>query len=209
MSKSSGLGRALIGLGLAAVVGCMQATSSGVAGIHDSIFFTSPDGSSVAFDVRDVSRREVLDRLLVGRAIELEWIDTVFADERISGAFKGTTDSVLQRLLAQSDYVVVYDRKGDKPRIARLIIVGKASSPSKSAGLPGIVGLATPPSTADQAPALKPVSGPADFTPPSPADQAMTLIRPAPAGMAAPVLVPPSPAEAAKPLFVPPSAPGK
>lgn len=199
--------RVLIGLGLVAVTWCVQA-NRGSAGIPDSIFFTSPDGSSVTFDVRDVSRREVLDRLLTGKGIELEWIDAAFADERISGAFRGSTESVLQRLLAQSDYVAVYDRKGDKSRIARLIIVGRTASESKPAGFPKLE-LATPSPTAGQAPALRPVSGPASFTPPSPADLAITLIRPAPAGMAAPALVPPSAAEAAMPLFVPPSAPGR
>jgi hypothetical protein len=199
--------RALIGLGLAASIGC-AAASPAIAGIQDSIFFTSPDGSSVAFDVHDVSRREVLNRLLTGKAIELEWVDAAFAEERISGTFKGSADSVLQRLLAQSDFVAVYDRSGDKSRIARLIIVGKASTQSKSPGPPKMH-LATPPTAAQQAPVLRPVSGPADFTPPSPTELAITLIRPAPLGMAPPAVVPPSAADTALPLFVPPRAPSR
>ena len=136
MNRLSGFNRALIGLGVAAAIGCML-TGPGSAGVQDSVFFVSPDGGNVAFDVRDVSRREVLHRLLNSKAVELEWVDRAYADERISGAFNGSTDAVLQRLLAQTDFVAVYDRDGGKARIARLIIVGKAASPSKSVGLQG------------------------------------------------------------------------
>ena len=127
MTRFGTLKRALIKVGFAAAIGCMQA-SPGIAGVQDSVFFINPDGSNVAFDVRDVSRREVLDRLLTSKSIELEWVDAAAGDERISGAFRGSTDDVLQRLLAQTDFVVVYGRDGDKTRIARLIIVGKAAS---------------------------------------------------------------------------------
>jgi hypothetical protein len=184
----------------------MQA-SPGFAGVQDSVFFISPDGSNIAFDVREVSRREVLDRLLVSRAIELDWVDSGFGDEKISGVFKGSADSVLQRLLAQTDFVAVYDRNGEKSRIARLIIVGKASSQSKQATVPALPGIEanTPLSTGDgPAPPLKPVSGAADFTLPSPRDLAMPLFVPAPPGTPAPTLVPPSAADAALPLFKPP-----
>lgn len=204
---------ASIGLGLVAAMACLS-PGPGAAGVQDSVFLTNPDGN-VSFDVRDVSRREVLDKLLAGKRIELEWADSAIGDEKISGAFKGSTESVLLRLLAQTDYVAVYDRDGgDVPRIARLIIVGKGSSKPGSAGSPNFIiasqpaaGGATPPAAApaDATALFKPFSGAADFTPPSAADQAATLIRPAPAGETAPPLVPPSAAELAKPLFVPPS----
>lgn len=216
MNRLSGFNRALIRLGVVAAIGCLL-TGPGFAGVQDSVFFVSPDGGNVAFDVRDVSRREVLHRLLNSKAIELEWVDPAYADERISGAFNGSTDAVLQRLLAQTDFVAVYDRDGGKSRIARLIIVGKAASPSKSVGLQGTVGLqatnapasllAPPPTpAAAEAPAFKPASGSIALTSPSPADLAVPLIVPAPAGTKAPVLVPPSAADLARPLFVPPRA---
>ena len=220
MNRSSGFNRALIRLGAVATIGCLLA-SPGFAGVQDSVFFVSPDGN-VAFDVRDVSRREVLQRLLSSKAIELEWVDPVYADERISGAFNGNADTVLQRLLAQTDFVVVYNRDGGISRVARLIIVGKAASPSKSAGLLGInppppnlpvapppaaPALApAPPPVAAEAPALRPASGSIALTPPSAADLAVPLIVTAPAGTKAPALVPPSAADLARPLFVPPRA---
>src|SRR5439155_18613137 len=100
----------------------------GVAGVQESSFYISPDGNSVAFDVREVSRREVLNRLLRTKSIEQEWIDSAFADEPISGSFRGSADAILRRLLAQTNYVVVYGRDGDQSRIGRLIILGKSTS---------------------------------------------------------------------------------
>lgn len=188
-----------------AAIGCMHA-SPGSAGVQDSVFFASPDGNSIAFDVREVARREVLDRLLANRAIELEWVDTGFGEEKITGVYKGSADAVLQRLLAQTDFVVVYDGKGEKSRISRLIIVGKASSHTRQAALPTLPGLTTgtpPAPPSDQA--LRPFSAPADFRPPTAAELATPVITPPPPGMVAPPLVPPSPSEAALPLWVPPT----
>src|SRR6185295_19156490 len=105
MTRLGTFRRTLIKVGFAAAIGCLQA-SPGMTDVQDSVFFISPDGSNVAFDVRNVSRREVLDRLLTNRSIELEWIDAAVGDERISGSFKGSPDTVLQRLLAQTDFVV-------------------------------------------------------------------------------------------------------
>jgi hypothetical protein len=183
--------------------------SAGLAGVQDSVFSVGADGN-VAFDVRDVARRDVLQRLLQGRAVEVEWVDPAFADERITGVFSGSADAVLRRLLAQTDFVAVYDGQGGKPRIARLIIVGKATSPGKTLEREGINApplLTAPPMGAGtEASALKPASGPVSVTPPSPADVAVRLIDPAPAGAKAPALVPPSAADRAFPYFVPPKA---
>jgi len=116
------------------------------------------EGQNVAFEVRDLSRREVLQRLLQNRGIVLEGVDPAFAEERISGAFYGSIDAVLQRLLAQTNFVAVYKREGGTSRIARVIIVGKAASQPTS-GLPG-----------PRAPALlapPPLPSPADLARPS------------------------------------------
>ena len=202
MTRFGTLKRALIKVGVAAAIGCMQ-VSPGIAGVEDSVFFISADGSSVAFDVHDVSRREVLDRLLTSNSIELEWVDAAAGDERISGAFRGSTDAVLQRLLAQTDFVAVYDRDGDNTRIARLIIVGKAASRSKSMQLAGEKPATGLPATL-QPPALTPVEGTAELKPPSPQDLATPLFVPAPPGTAAPVLVPHSGAGVTLPLLAAP-----
>lgn len=202
MKTVFGLRRAAIGLGFVAVFGALQAGPS-LAGIQDSVFFVSPDGSSVAFDVRDVSRREVLSRLLRSKEVELEWIDSAFAEERITGAFKGSTDAVLQRLLAQTDFVVVYARDGERSRITRLIIVGKGGAPSKAIELPKLDRKAIVPASGE-APKLVP-GGTFTLNPPSPADLALQPLAPVPPGAAASPLVPP-PSAGGHPLWIPPLA---
>ena len=139
MSRLCSFNRALVRLALlAATVWSLAGPVS--AGIQDSVFSIGADGT-VAFDVRDVARRDVLQRLVQGRAVELEWVDPAFADERITGVFNGNVDAVLQRLLAQTDFVAVYDRQSGKPRIARLIIVGKAASPGSPSDYQRIMGV--------------------------------------------------------------------
>lgn len=198
MRARFGLRRAAIGLGFAAALAAMQAGAS-LAGVQDSVFFVSPDGSDVAFDVRDVTRREVLSRLLRSEAVELEWGDSALAEERITGAFKGTIEAVLQRLLAQTDYVVIYANDGARPRIARLIILGKGGAPSQTIELPKpIPGMIT---GTDEAP--KPTPGvPLTLMPPPPAVHApQPLIAAPPASAALPLAPPPS--TAPHPLAVP------
>ena len=179
-------------LGVVAAIGCLL-TWPGVADVGDSVFFVSPDGT-VAFDVRDVSRGEVLSRLVSGKAIELDWVDAAYANERISGVFNGSAEAVLQRLLAQTDFVAVYDREGGGTRLARLIIVGKASSSSKVVGLQ----VTNPP-----APAPKP--GAITITPPTPADLATPLYIAVSKGTIAPPLLAPLAAAKSLPLLIPPS----
>jgi len=208
--------RPLIKLGALALMSCMQ-SGPGIAGARESTFYVSPDGLEVVFDVHDVSRREVLDRLLYSQAIEHEWVDAAFAEERISGTFKGSTDTVLQRLLAQANFVAVHAPDGDG--LVRLIIVGRAMPQPNPAGAGGTpprnvtdTPLATPPPVADgQAAAMAPPApgsvAPA-LVPPSSSDRELPLVVPVPR-MAAPPLVPPSSSAAAHPLPPPPGAPGK
>src|SRR4249920_2972490 len=130
-------GRVLLAVSIVAAIGCASAGPT-FAGIQDSVFFIAPGGTSVAFDVRDVPRREVVDRLLAGRAIAHEWLDDALADERISGTFNGGAEAVLQKLLAPTNFVVVYERGGDTPRISRLIVIGKATGQQKAPELAGL-----------------------------------------------------------------------
>jgi hypothetical protein len=210
--------RALIGLGFVAVLGCMQA-GPGIAGMRESTFYVSPDGSTVAFDVHGVSRRDVLDQLLQNQSIEPEWVDAAFADELISGTFKGSTDAVLQRLLAQANFVAVYAPDGDG--LARLIIVGRSTPQTNPTGLardtppPGNATdtpLAMPPPPADgQAAAMTPPAPGSEapaLVPPTSSDRASPLMVPA-QGMVVPLMVPPSPSEATLPLVPSLRAPAK
>jgi len=196
MDRFTGFNRA-IRLGRVVAIGCMLAGSAS-ADVQDSVFFVSPDGDNVAFDVRDVPRREVLNRLLTSKAIVLEWVDQAFADERISGAFNGSIDGVLQRLLAQADFVAAYDREGGTSRITRLTIVGKTSSTSKASSTSKSVELQE-----TTLPAPEPKAGSIKITPPTPADLATPLYIPVPAGTVPPPLVAPLAADRSLPLLVP------
>ena len=209
--------RTAIKLG-ALLIACVQ-IGPGFAGVQDSVFFISPDGDNVAFEVRNVSRREVLDRLLNSKSIEHEWVDVAFADEPISGSFKGSVDDVLQRLLAQANFVAIYAPGGDD--LVRLIIVGRSTSQPNTAGVAKMAGatpstnvagtpLATPPPPAGAQSAMTPptpgsVAPP--LVPPTPSDATAPLLLPPP-GMAPPLLVP-SPSDVAPPLFQVPGTQGK
>jgi hypothetical protein len=220
MSRLCSFNRALVRLAILAATAWSLAGPVS-AGVQDSVFSVGADGT-VAFDVRDVARRDVLQRLVQGRAVELEWVDPAFADERITGVFNGSADAVLQRLLAQTDFVAVYDRQGGKPRIARLIIVGKAASPGKAVTLQGTIAPSSqspgppgstgpppgpalvppqPPPAPPETPASRPPSRSIAMTPPSPEDLARPFYRLPPPDMRPPAFVPPP--NNALPLLVP------
>src|SRR5262249_19019476 len=59
---------------LGAYVG-VTATNPIAAAVQDSRFEFSPDGTKVVFEVTDVPRREVLDRLFAGTGIEVKWLN--------------------------------------------------------------------------------------------------------------------------------------
>lgn len=200
--------RAPVLAGIVAVL-ALALTMPATAGFRDSVFFISPDGTRVAFDVHNVARREVFDQLLANKGnkgILLRWKDEALAEEPISGTFSGTIDEVLQRLLADFEFEAVYGLKGDKSRIGQLTIGGRTAAPRPS-GLADIRG-ATPPPVAALAPVLTAVQGDAGFRPASASDAAVVLLRPA-ASEIAPPLVPPALAERAAPLVVEPAEKGK
>ena len=101
-----------------------------VATVKNSVFEITPDGASV--EVRDISRREVMERLFAETGIELKWISAASAKELITGKFSGTRADIARQLLSQTNFVIGYD---DKSRLARLIIVGPATRDQSSAAL--------------------------------------------------------------------------
>jgi hypothetical protein len=121
----------------AVACGCVITLNLAAAGIQESRFDFSADGVNVEFEVRDVPRREVLSRLFADTGIEIRWINSAFADETMSGTFRGAPDIVSRQLLAHMNFVVVNEGSSDAPRITRLIVVGPAkgekSWPSLSA----------------------------------------------------------------------------
>jgi hypothetical protein len=157
-----------------------------VAGVEDSRFEFSPDGASVEFDVRDTSRREVLSQLFAGSDLEITWINAAFAAERIRGKFTGTPAAVARQLLAQTNFVIVYDG-GETSRAVRLLVVGPAQGEQSSAGLAALTA------------AIKPVSKPKD--PPESESVGGAPMRPEPARALKPQLTDAAPmiAEGRKP----------
>ncbi len=109
-----------------------------VAAVAESRFTISPDGAHVDFAVREVPRRDVLERLFADRGIKLEWLDRAFADESISGTFKGTPTSVARHLLDRANFVIVYGRKDDTFQISRIVVIGRADKGRSSPGLAAI-----------------------------------------------------------------------
>lgn len=90
----------------------------------ESRFEVSPDGRTVDIRVDGLSRRAVIERLLDGRSVALEWHDPAFAAEPVSGAFRGSLAQVTRRLLGEANYVMSYTA-GDSPRLSRLVVMGK------------------------------------------------------------------------------------
>jgi len=116
---------------LGACIGVTAANSVSAA-VQDSRFEFSPDGANVAFEVSDVSRREVLDRLFAGTGIEVKWLNAAFANEPISGTFGGDRSAVARVLLSQTNFVIGYD---DKARLARVVIVGPSGKEPNASAL--------------------------------------------------------------------------
>lgn len=89
----------------------------------------SANGAVVDLQVQATPRRSVIERLFAGRDVVFEWRDAAFADEPVSGLFRGTLTSVTRQLLGESNYVMRYVAgEGDQRRPSRLVIMGKAKS---------------------------------------------------------------------------------
>jgi hypothetical protein len=195
-------GRALIRLGVIVVLTLVHA-AGGLAGVQDSRFHITSDGAQVEFDVRDAPRRAVMERLFAGRPIDVQWTSASFADEPVTGRFTGAPSAVARQLLADADFMAVYDGGGDHARIVRLVIAGRAPTrnahaltaldaalrahdaarpsplitpPPGAAAVPIVV----PPADRMAAPPLVPVPDVATLVPPSPEERALPLITPRP-----------------------------
>jgi hypothetical protein len=123
--------------------GSLLFTSPVFAAIEDSRFDMSLDGARVDFDVREVSRHGVLDRLFANKGIELEWRNSANADETITGTFNGTFASVARQLLAPMNFVIVYGGRGNAARISRIVVLGPVGLRA-SPGLVAIDNLKSP-----------------------------------------------------------------
>ena len=120
---------------LAACAVSVSAVPALAAG-QDSWFEYSPDGAKVDFQLRDVPRREALEHLLAGTGIAVTWINPSFAEQLITGTFKGSREAVARQLLSETDFIIGYT---DKSEIARVVIVGPAGK-TASPGLALLAG---------------------------------------------------------------------
>src|SRR5262249_43853412 len=102
--------------------------SAAFASVEDSRFTISSDRMSVDFDVRSVTRREILRRLFADTGISLDWWNQPFAEELITGTFQGPPSRVAGQLLSQANFVIVYRLSGERPEISRLLILGPAAT---------------------------------------------------------------------------------
>ena len=192
-----------VAMGVAGVA--LTAAAAGAA-IQDSKFAISPDGARVELDLREVSRREALERLFAGRGVQIDWQHAASAAEALSGRFEGTLAAVTHRLLARTNFIVSYGQRDGARRIARVIVLGPA------------IGKAVPPPPAPKGLTVA-QSAPPRSPGPAPARPSVAPIAAAPqmppAGEAAPDIrsTPETPAvltvgEAAVPLPLPLPTPG-
>jgi hypothetical protein len=100
---------------------------SGAAAVQDGRFSIRLDGRFVELEIRDVSRKEVLDRLVSGRGITIEWRNSAVGDELITGRYNGTLVSVARQLLASTDFVMMYGCNNSEPCLSRVLVFGRAN----------------------------------------------------------------------------------
>jgi hypothetical protein len=108
-------------------LGSFLSANIAFAAIEDSHFGVSPDGTSIEFELRDVSRREVLDRLFAGQDIKLDWVNAAVANENISGNYGGSLSQVTRQLLGPLNFILVYDGVTPGSRLTRVVVVGRGS----------------------------------------------------------------------------------
>jgi hypothetical protein len=93
--------------------------------VDDSGIALEIDGRDwITLTVTGATRRLVLERLFAERAIEIEWRNKAFAQQAVHGRFSGPADTVARRLLARSDYVIVYTATDGESRMSRITILG-------------------------------------------------------------------------------------
>ena len=180
-----------------------------LAGVKDSTFVISPDRKHVVFELREVSRREILERLFAGDTVEFAWIDLSLADESITGSFRGNPNAILERLLNGLDFVIVHNPQG----ISRVSILGRSRAngivPPGGATSP-VVRLPqvpkeppTAPASAPQMPlSLMPGKPTMPITAPAPGQSQLMPVQPAP-GQSPSMTVQPPPSASIFPILAP------
>lgn len=93
------------------------------------------EGSSLRVSVRSTPRRAVLDHLFKDHQVAVSWQDSNFADEAITGEFRGTVAQVIRQLLGDSNYVMSYQTLVYRELWpARVLILGKNTGSEQLSG---------------------------------------------------------------------------
>jgi len=98
---------------------------------------TAAPESEAAVETHGGTRRQILERAFAGSGVTLEWFDKKFADEAIEGGGDVTVETAATRLLARTNYIIVYDTSRDEPRMTRLLVLGRGLPSAKAAELQG------------------------------------------------------------------------
>jgi len=124
---------------LFAGTGCIWLSFSVAAEVaNDAVSLRSSDGQ-VTLEANGAARREVFERFFAERDIRIDWLDAVFASEGIEGTFAGTTGQVVRKLLADANFVIVFNtdaRPDREPHILRVVVIGRAAATQMPSGIP-------------------------------------------------------------------------
>jgi hypothetical protein len=90
----------------------------------------STDGKQFTLTVIGATRRKILEQLFVERGIEVDWLDENLAEDAIQGSFRGQMPYIARKVLASTNFVIVYDTDGEEPRMLRIIVIGRVGEDS-------------------------------------------------------------------------------
>lgn len=121
--------RVILGFAVAHVL-----TEAVSAGVEDSRFEISPNGSEVVLELRDVPRRYVLERLFAGNGPAIEWANSDIRDELVGGNYSGSRWAVARQLLEATDFILTTRVVNGETRIVRVLILGKANTDKLASG---------------------------------------------------------------------------
>jgi hypothetical protein len=74
------------------------------------------------------SRRELLERLVRERGVEIDWRDEALAEESVPDRIGSDTETDVRRVLEYTNYVVLYEDRGNERRMSRVIVFGSGHS---------------------------------------------------------------------------------
>src|SRR5262245_60273132 len=113
---------AAVGFGTIAFCNTGAATEAPVPTFEIAI-----NGSEIKIQLAGMTRQAVLTELL-GKAAAVEWLGEPFADEPITGDYRGTTDQIVAALLDRYNFMIRYETHGTQHRISRIVVLGPVPS---------------------------------------------------------------------------------